>query len=382
VNKPELSDLLKEVIEAGTLKASLDQWKVVNAIINCRTAALGGHMYKCSDCCKEHTRYNSCRNRHCPKCQGSQSARWLEARSKEMLPAPYFHLVFTMPHELNGIVLQNKEELLNILFRSVAKAITDVAKRNLGGQVGFFSVLHTWGQKLDFHPHIHCIVPGIVIEKDGTIKKTEENYLLPKNVLSPVFRAIFIRALVKAYRSNKLKFLGEQAELAIANKFFALIKTVKEKHWLVYAKKPFAGPQTVLKYLARYTHRVGISNSRILNSENGYTTFSYKDYANNHQVKKSTLTTSEFVRRFLLHVLPDQFVRIRHCGFLANGTRTKVIARIKNILPAEILTHSAPSCPPSCPHCGSVKIFKAFEIISNYTHGSHAHRTKLLPLVA
>lgn len=382
MSKVELSEILKAEIERGGLRASKDEWKVVNAIINCRTAALGGHMYKCSDCGKEHARYNSCRNRHCPKCQGASSAKWLEARSKEMLPAPYFHLVFTMPHELNGVVLQNKEVLLNILFRSVSKAMTDVAKRQLGGQVGFFSVLHTWGQKLDLHPHIHCVVPGVVIKKDGTTERSSDNYLLPKNVLAPVFRAIFIRALVKAYRTNKLKFYGEQAPLAMAVKFFELIKKLKNKHWLVYAKKPFAGPNVVLKYLARYTHRVGISNSRILSTENGNVAFAYKDYADNHEVKTCKLKSSEFIRRFLQHTLPNQFVRIRHCGFLANGSRTKVIARIRKVLNIQTLKPTAPSFPPTCPHCGSEKIVKAFEILSILSFSSRANSTKILPLVA
>jgi len=380
VSKVEIADLFREAVDAGVLKASKEQWKVVNDIMNCRTAVLGGHMYHCQSCGKEHPRYNSCRNRHCPKCQGEASARWLEARTKELLPVPYFHLVFTVPHELNGILLQNKAVLLNILFRSVTKALTDVAKRRLKGELGFFSILHTWGQKLEAHPHIHCVIPGVILGKDGSINRSEENYLLPKNVLSPVFRAIFIKALVRAYKSKKLQFHGKQAKLA--SDFFKLIKEIKNKHWLVYAKKPFAGPETVLKYLARYTHKVAISNSRILKAKNTRVTFSYKDYAQDDEKKYCTLETTEFLRRFLLHVLPQQFVRIRHCGFLANGKRTKVLARLKLVLRKTIPEQLSQKTKPACPHCGSEKIIRSREILPSYQIGSLAHRNKTLPLVA
>lgn len=382
--KTEIADIFKSVVKDG-LKASFEQWKVVNAIINCRTASLGGHMYKCQQCSKEVPVYNSCRNRHCPKCKGEASARWLEARTKELLPVPYFHLVFTIPHELNGLVLQNKNVLLNILFQSVSKALNDVAKKRLGGKIGFFSVLHTWGQKLDFHPHAHCVIPGVILKNDNSIAKTTENYLLPKNVLSPVFRAIFIKALVRAYKTNKLKFYGDELRYISANSFFQLIKTIKDKHWITYAKKPFAGPETVLKYLARYTHKVAISNSRIIKSENNTTTFLFKDYSNRKNKKRTcSITNPEFVRRFLLHTLPSQFVRIRHSGFLANGTRTKVIKLIKdslgNFITKTLTSFSEPNSPV-CPCCGSIKIIK-FSIINPIHHGSNAHQTKILPLVA
>ena len=381
----EMADIFRDAVEACELKASKEQWKVVNDIMNCRTAVLGGHMYNCQACGKDYPRYNSCRNRHCPKCQGDASARWLSARAKELLPVPYFHLVFTIPHELNGIMLQNKAELLNILFQASAKALNDVAKTRFRGKLGFFSVLHTWGQKLDFHPHLHCVVPGAIIKNDGRVKRTEENYLLAKNVLSPVFRAIFLKALVKAYQKNKLKFHGEQLQFVSSNAFFDLIDSIKTKHWIVYAKKPFAGPQTVLKYLARYTHKIAISNSRILKAENGNVSFSYKDYSNNDEKKTCTLKSSEFVRRFLMHILPHQFVRIRHFGFLANRKRTKALARLKYLLshskPAIAIESQLKRCF-SCPHCGSDKILRTFQILPTLKLGSSAHKTKTLPLVA
>lgn len=376
----EMADIFREVV--SQLKASKAQWKVINDIMNCRTSVLGGHMYQCQDCGKEQPRYNSCRNRHCPKCQGQASARWLEARRKELLSVQYFHLVFTIPHELNGLILQNQEVLLNILLRASAKALTDVGKTRLKGELGFFSVLHTWGQKLEAHPHIHCVVPGAIIKRDGRVKRTEENYLLPKNVLSPVFKAIFIKELVRAYKKHKLKFFGEQAHLVSSNAFFRLIKLINAKHWIVYAKKPFAGPQTVLKYLARYTHKIAISNSRIIKAKNGCVTFSYKDYADEQINKNCTLKTTEFVRRFLLHVLPHQFVRIRHFGFLANGKRTKALAQLKYLLgqAVSLLAEARKFAP--CPHCGSDKIVRIFQLIPSFAFGSLAHRTKTLPLVA
>ena len=384
MSKTEIADIFRSVLQNGEIKASPEQWKVVNAIINCRTASLGGHIYKCQDCSKEVPVYNSCRNRHCPKCKGEVSARWLEARTAELLPVPYFHLVFTIPHELNGLVLQNKNVLLNILFQSASKALNDVAKKRLEGKIGFFSVLHTWGQKLDFHPHIHCVVPGVILKRDNSIVKTKENYLLPKNVLSLVFRAAFIKSLVKAYKSHKLKFYGDELKLASASSFFRLIKAVRDKRWIVYAKKPFAGPETVLKYLARYTHRVAISNSRIIKSENNSTSFYYKDYSKNNKKMTFTLTNAEFVRRFLLHTLPHQFVRIRHSGFLANGKRTKVILLIINTLGrfiAKNINSASDAFLPVCKSCGSFKIIK-ISLATSMHHDSFAHQTKILPLVA
>jgi len=240
----ELAEIMREAAESGTLKASKEQWEVVNAIINCRTASLGGHLYRCGDCGEEQPRYNSCRNRHCPKCQGGDIAKWLEKRQEELLPVPYFHVVFTIPHELNGFVLQNKRLMLNLLFQAVSKTLKEVSKRRLGGEIGFFAVLHTWGQLLELHPHIHCVIPGVIIKADGTAEKMSEKYFLPQRILSTVFRAIFCKMFKKAQK--KLALHGQQKEFTEKAKVDKLMQKLFSKDWVVYAKEPFAGPQAVL----------------------------------------------------------------------------------------------------------------------------------------
>ena len=351
--KVELSDVMREVVSVGTLRASGDQWKVVNAIINCRTPALGGHLFRCKDCGGEHPRYNSCRNRHCPKCQGGATAKWLEKRANELLPVPYFHVVFTIPHELNGIVLQNKKTLYDILFRAVSETLKETAKRRYGGEIGFFGVLHTWGQKLEAHPHIHCVIPGLILKKDHSIEQTPNTYFLPQKVLSLVFRAIFCRLLKQCH--SKLILLGEQQYLEDSRSFNRFLQKLKQKNWIVYPKKPFARPENVLKYLARYTHRVAISNSRILGFKNGRVTFSYKDYTSEGKRRVMTLSADDFIRRFLLHVLPKGFVRIRHFGFMANAKRAKSLQKLRTILSQ---TKSSISQPESsrCSVCGSHRL--------------------------
>ncbi|MCL4157268.1 UNVERIFIED_CONTAM: hypothetical protein GTU68_024305 [Idotea baltica] len=336
---------------------------------------MGGHIYRCADCNTEKPIYNSCRNRHCPKCQASATAKWLEARSSELLPVPYFHVVFTTPHELNGITLQNKEILLDILFKASSRAMQEVAKRNLEGELGFFSVLHTWGQKLEFHPHVHCVVPGVILKDDGSIKKTKQGYLLTQRKLSVVFRSIFIKLLVKAFQKEKLKFYGEQTE----DGFWQLVKEIKAKEWVAYAKKPFAGSAAVLKYLSRYTHKVAISNSRIIKTEGDTVSFSYKDYSDNCAKKTLSIKTVEFVRRFLLHTLPEQFVRIRYFGSLSSAKKTNFLARVRSAIGSAIdkIKVLAKSC---CPECGSTSFFKSHEIKSSFT--SQAHHNKSLPKVA
>lgn len=376
-----LAEIFREALASGQLHTHAEGWKVVNDILACRTEALGGHLYRCNDCEREVPVYNSCRNRHCPKCQGEASAKWLDARTKELLPVPYFHLVFTVPHELNGLFLQNKQLFFDIFFRAVTKTLQDVAKRRLGGTLGFFSVLHSWGKKMEFHPHIHVVVPGVVLRPDGEIVVVPENYLLPKNVLSPVFRAIFIKALVRAYRRNKIVCLGEQEKLTQPSAFFALIKTIKTKHWICYAKEPFAGPAAVLKYLARYTHRVAISEQRIVSLKDGMVTFTYKDYADGHKTKLLTLSVAEFTRRFLLHVLPKHFVRIRYAGFLSAAKRTKVLAELRgHFRLVRAIELPAPK-PRACPHCGNSHLYHVREL-PRLRHSSNSHKTKVLPLVA
>lgn len=386
MSKLELADILRDVVASGQLQASKEQWKVVNSIMNCRTSALGGHLYCCQECGQQQPRYNSCRNRHCPKCQGGAIAKWLEQRAEELLPVPYFHTVFTIPHELNGIVLQNKKLLYDILFKAVSKTLKDVSQRRLGGKIGFFSLLHTWGQKLEAHPHLHCVIPGAVLNKDGSVKTTSENYFLPKEVLSLVFRAIFCKLLEKAHPN--LLFQGQQEYLADGRHFQCLLQKLQSKTWIVYPKKPFSGPETVLKYLARYTHRVAISNSRILSSGAGETTFSYKDYSAGGARREITLETSEFVRRFLLHVLPKGFVRIRHFGFMATANRSKSLLKLKTMLGARPLAEVSQTKKSCCSSCGSDKLVivgkipRKIVVLSTALPRSKKPKLKELPLVA
>lgn len=371
--KAELADLLREAAKAGQIYTSRDNWKIVNDIIRCRTAALGGHLFRCTECGKEQPQYNSCRNRHCPKCQGSDIAKWLKKRADELLSVPYFHIVFTVPHDLNPAILHNKALALDILFQAAAKALQAVATRSLKGQIGFFSVLHTWGSKLEFHPHIHCVVPGVVI-KGSAIKKTRKNYFLPQRKLSVVFRAVFLKLLAKADKKGRLKFYNDSD----AQSFTTILSACAKTEWVVYAKKPFAGPQTVLKYLARYTHRVAISNSRIQNYSNGQVTFIYRDKTQDNARRFCCLKLSEFVRRFLLHTLPRQFVRIRHYGFLANSVRKQRLTMLKTKLgksPYKVQEVQTPLC--RC--CGKPTLKHIAKILPS---GSSLRKEKLLPLVA
>jgi hypothetical protein len=388
VSQVEVADLLREVVATGELKASPEQWQVVNALLNCRTAALGGHLYKCQECSKEQPRYNSCRNRHCPKCQGQATAEWLDARAEELLDVDYFHLVFTIPHGLNGIVLQNKRVVLNILFQAVSRTLADVAKKRLGGKLGFMSVLHTWGQKVEAHFHLHCVIPGVVLKPDGSAEKIDSNYLLPQRVLSIVFRAVFCKMLEKAY--SELSFEGQQCHLRERVNFEALLQEIRQKDWVVYAKKPFAEARAVFCYLSRYTHRVAISNSRILSSAGGRTTFTHKDYADNSRRKTMTLETTEFIRRFLLHVLPKQFIRIRYCGFLAPGVRTKALARLKAQFGPKPQNSLSPASKPElrCSQCGKQALVYIAQIprrvvaFAQPQLKNRSPKTKQLPLVA
>jgi hypothetical protein len=381
----ELADVFREVVSEGELKASPEQWKVVNAILNCRTEALGGHLYRCSDCGDEQPRYNSCRNRHCPKCQAGKTSKWLEKRAEELLPVPYFHVVFTIPHELNGIALQNKEEIYNLFFQAVSKTLKEVSEKRYGGKIGYFSILHTWGQKLEAHPHVHCVIPGVILNADESVKVLPENHFLPHEVLRLVFKAVFLTLLEKRY--EKLSFHGEQALFSKKKIFKNLLNKLWKKDWIVYLKKPFSGPHAVLKYLARYTHRVAISNSRIISCKDGKTTFSYKDYSDDAQKKYLALENKEFTRRFLLHTLPKQFVRIRHFGFMANAGRKLRLEKLKSYFkPLRLVV--TPQNPPCCSKCQSTNIHPIRELkpISNSPATPQIRRklpkTKELPLVA
>ena len=307
--------------------------KVMHSIEVCRTDYLGGHVEQCDACGFERYAYNSCRNRHCPKCQALTKAKWLEDRKAELLPVGYFHTVFTIPHELNPIALRNKKTVYSILFKAASETLIEFGKNNLGGQVGFLAILHTWDQKLMDHFHLHCVVAGgaLSYEKNRWIS-ARRNFLFSVTALSVVFRTNFTEYLIKAYLKGDLIFPGKISMLAEEKEFLLFMKGIKKKDWVVYCKKPFAGPQQVLDYIGRYTHRVAISNQRIVNIENGNVTFTYRDRRNNNTLKTMTLQAKEFIRRFLLHVLPDGFVRIRHFGFLANRYKKENIQHCREII--------------------------------------------------
>jgi predicted Zn-ribbon and HTH transcriptional regulator len=293
--------------------------KVMQAVERCRTAALGGHLEQCDSCGFERPAYNSCRNRHCPKCQSLAKVKWLDKQKSETLPVGYFHLVFTLPHELNGLILTNKKILLSHLFKAVGETLVDFGHTRLGGQIGFITVLHTWDQTLLDHFHLHCLVPAGALSVDQKRwSPARKNFLFPVKALSIVFRGKFLDLLKKAFDRNKLLLVGQTASLA----FNLLINALRNKPWIVYAKKPFGSPVHVLNYLGRYTHRVALSNDRILSARNGAVTFSYRDRKNQDRKKTMTLDAHEFIRRFLLHVIPKGFVRVRHFGFLANRSKS------------------------------------------------------------
>src|ERR1041385_7687637 len=339
------------------------QRKAFDDIRACRTAALGGHVEQCDQCGHSAISYNSCRNRSCPKCQAAARATWLAEREAELLPVEYFHVVFTLPQQLAALALQNAKTIYGILFRAVAATLLTIAAdpKHLGAAIGFLAVLHTWGQKLHLHPHIHCVVPGGGISADkARWIACRKSFFLPVEVLSLFFRKRFLIYLRRAFRKGKLRFHGELANLAEPVAFEAFCKKAEDVDWVVYAKPPFGDPAQVLKYLARYTHRVAISNRRLLSMSDGSITFEWKDYADRNQVKTMTLEAVEFIRRFLLHVLPCGFVHIRHFGFLANRRRKTMLALCRSLLAAPpVGTNTAcESDPPGeealahpCPIC-------------------------------
>jgi hypothetical protein len=311
--------------------------RVMAAIEACRTPALGGHVEHCADCGFVRYSYNSCRDRHCPKCQGLARAEWLEARQAELLPVPYFHVVFTVPAQVAEIAFHNKEVVYSILFRASAEALRNVAadRRYLGAEIGAISVLHTWGQSLHHHPHVHCIVPGGGISPDQTRwVACPPGFFLPVRVLSRSFRDLFVHRMRAAFANGELRFPASLAALADPAAFTARLDAVAEIEWVVNAKPPFAGPEQVLGYLGRYTHRVAIANSRLVGFEDGQVSFTWKDYRQDGKTKVMTLEADEFIRRFLQHTVPDGFHRIRHIGFLANRYRTEKLALCRELLAA------------------------------------------------
>jgi hypothetical protein len=363
MNRPtvEVADIFRAAgdnfIDQHTL--GIQKLKVIRAITRCRTAALGGHADVCPNC-KEAPiiSYNSCRNRHCNKCQSQARERWMDARRQELLQTRYFHVVFTLPHELHTLVLQNQEELYNLLFRTVAETLREVARnsKHLGAEIGFFGILHTWGQNLLFHPHIHCVIPGGGISPDK-LRWIHPLYpfFLPVKALGKVFRGKFVDGLRRAYRMKQLICAGSIQRLEKPQCFSAFLRTLFRQNWVVYAKPAFGGPEQVIRYLGRYTHRVAISNHRLVSFDGGNVTFRWRDYAGGNKNRTMTVSAQEFMRRFLLHVLPRGFVRIRHFGVLANHCRSASIDLCRKLLAMAPLVRSSDSAPsnPSwlCPRC-------------------------------
>jgi hypothetical protein len=344
------------------------QVKVLNAIARCRTAALGGHRDQCDRCGYQTISYNSCRNRHCPKCQTNARDKWLQARQQELLPANYFHLVFSVPHRLAPLMWQNKRTLFGLLFEASAATLLEVAAdpKHLGAEIGFLSVLHTWGQTLQPHPHIHCVVPGGGLSADHQRWiQSSRSFFLPVRVLSRVFRGKFVAGLKELFCRNHLRFFGNCQALSVQKTFSAFLRTLFRADWVVYAKPPFGGPEHVLHYLARYTHRVAISNHRLLHVSDHEVTFRWKDYTHHQKRRVMTLTLEEFLRRFIQHVLPRGFPRIRYFGFLANRRRGSLLPLCRTLFGAYESTSPnarvSDSLIHSCPRCrGTMSIVERF----------------------
>jgi hypothetical protein len=350
-------------------KLPLRQLRAMRAIEVCRTAALGGHVEKCGQCDYSRISYNSCRNRHCPKCQNTERARWLESRKAELLPVEYFHVVFTIPEELARIAFYNPEVVYGILFRTAGETLLTIARdpKHLGAEIGFFAILHTWGQNLLHHPHLHCVVPGGGLSPDHERWiPCRPGFFLPVRVLSALFRRLFLEAIEKAFHNGKLQFFGELEALAQFSAWAAYLAPLRQRPWVVYAKPPFGGSQQALEYLGRYTHRVALSNERLLAVKDDRVTFQWKDYRHKHKQNSRvmTLDSEEFIRRFLIHTLPPGFQRIRHFGFLANRHRIEKLELCRKLLTSPATTllpdsilclallHAVTMRPPAlCPQC-------------------------------
>ena len=336
----EVADILRASLDSyrSRQRLSPEQATVVRHLVTCRTAALGGHRDHCATCGYVRISYNSCRDRHCPKCQGAQRAAWLESRLERLLPVEYFHVVFTLPDGLYPLILQNKAVLYDLLFATAAQTLLTLAAdpKRLGAQIGFTAILHTWGQKLLFHPHLHCVVTGGGLTNDGSRWIVgRQGYFLPVKVLGRLFRGKFLAGLKQAYRDGQLQMHGALATLVEPQVFGRWLDPCYRKDWVVYAKRPFGGATQVFRYLGRYSHRVAISNGRLVSMDAGQVRFRYKDYADGHQFKVMTVAAAEFIRRFLLHVLPKQFVRLRHYGLLASRNVATKWARCRQLLQSE-----------------------------------------------
>ena len=362
--------------EANRGHVSLDQIKVMSAIERCRTAALGGHVARCENeaCGYTTIAYNSCRNRHCPKCQGAQAREWMQAREAELLVVPYFHIVFTLPAKIAAIAYQNKAVIYDLLFKASAETMLAIAAdpKHLGARIGFTSVLHTWGSAMTHHPHVHMIVPGGGLSIDGSRwVAAKPSFFLPRHVLADLFRALMLEKLVAAQAAGRLQFFGPHAHLAGPKAFRAFLAPLRRKRWYIYAKRPFAGPKAVLAYLSRYTHRVAISNSRLIKADTRTVTFSVKNYRAKGPARYTTMTlaTGEFIRRFLIHVLPQGFHRIRHYGLFAGSAKSECITTARKLLDMQPPDRS--NDPDStggvdddapCPCCGGrMRIIEVFK---------------------
>jgi hypothetical protein len=380
VNKPafELADIFRQSGPAyrANHRVTYDQGRAIDAVVNCRTAALGGHVEACGQCAYTRISYNSCRNRHCPKCQSLARAKWVEARQAELLPVEYFHVVFTIPEQLARIAYYNRKVVYDILFKATAETLATIARdpQHLGAETGFFAVLHTWGQSLLHHPHLHCVVPGGGISPDGlSWVSCKPGYFLCVKVLSRLFRRLFLQRLMTAFRKGRLRFFGDLTELRKQACFTRYLAPLREAEWVVYAKPPFGGPGQVLAYLGRYTHRVALSNQRLLDVKNGEVTFQWKDYRAKGREKSRvmTLESDEFIRRFLIHVLPRGFQRIRFFGTLSNRNRKARLAQCRRLLatplsdllpvPGDVRPLRQPATEATircCPKCGKGRMVR------------------------
>jgi hypothetical protein len=370
---------------------SLGQLKIMSAIESCRTAALGGHVARCEDCTHTTIAYNSCRNRHCPKCQGAAAKQWLAERQADLLPAPYYHVVFTLPAAIADIAYQNKAAIYDLLFKASAETLITIAAdpKHLGARIGLTSVLHSWGSAMTHHPHIHIIVPGGGLTPDGERWiSCRPGFFLPVRVLSRLFRRLFLEKLVADHGAGRLKFFGDHVRLAERDAFIAYLAPLRRSEWVVYSKRPFAGPEAVLAYLSRYTHRVAISNRRLLSLDEAGVTFKVKDYRieGPGRYKTMTLDVAEFIRRFLIHVLPHGFHRIRHYGLFASAGRAENIARARELLhvpkpqsnPTDADTiDEPPTRAHPCPCCGGRMI-----IIETFARGSPPRYQPAAPTLA
>lgn len=376
----ELADIFRQY--GDTYRAQhalpLQTLRVMRAIETCRTAVLGGHVEECSQCDYTRIAYNSCRNRHCPKCQNSERRQWLQQRQAELLPVPYFHVVFTVPEAVAAIALQNKAVVYGLLFRTVADTLLTIAAdpQHLGADIGFFAVLHTWGQNLLHHPHLHCVIPGGGLSPDGSRWiGCRPGFFLPVRVLSRLFRRLLLEALTAAFDQQQLQFHGQLEPLRERPAFTAYLQPARQTEWVVYAKPPFGGPQQVLEYLGRYTHRVALSNDRLQSLAGGRVTFRWKDYRQPEESQSMSLEVEEFIRRFLLHVLPPGFQRIRHFGWLANRHRKSKLALCRRLICTPVI-ELLPS-PKSCRHM--LEQLSATPVTRCPRCGGELHRVQTLP---